>query len=217
MKSSIAVVGPGAIGGTVAAHLIHASRHDITLCGRTRFAELHIDLPDGGSLTSMPNVLVDPAAASPFDWVFVATKAYDTAGAARWLEKLAGPATHVAILQNGVEHLERFCDHVPTARLLPVMVDLPAERSAPGRIRQRRRGVLRVPASAAGREFAALFAGADLDAATTPDFLTVAWRKLALNSIGAVNALTLRPAGVARDSAVAALMHTMVLEVIAVA
>jgi 2-dehydropantoate 2-reductase len=51
---------------------------------------------------------------------------------------------------------------------------------------------------------------------TADDFATAAWRKLALNSAGVVNALTLKPAGIARDEGVARVMRTIVAECVAV-
>ena len=73
----------------------------------------------------------NPDQAGPVDWVLVATKAYDAAGAAAWLTGLAAGGAPVAILQNGVEHRERFAAYLPATQLGPVMVDCPAERSSP--------------------------------------------------------------------------------------
>jgi 2-dehydropantoate 2-reductase len=216
--SSVAIIGPGAIGGTIAAHLFATGVHTVTLCVRTPFDSLEVGLPDGTTLRANPRVLLSPVPlSSPPDWLLVTTKAYDVAGAAAWIRALAGPATRVAILQNGVEHIERFKPHVALERLLPVMVDLPAERDGPGRIRQRGRSVFRVPSNELGREFLRLLDGTGFDAATSEDFLSVLWRKLALNAPGAVNALLLQPTGIVRDDAIADLMRGMILEVIAVA
>lgn len=217
MPQRIALIGPGAIGGTVAAHLISKGRCDVTIVARTPFEALRVELPDGAVLESKPNFLREPVApAQPFDWVLVATKAYDATSAAVWLRAIVGPETRVAILQNGVEHRERFRDHVPADRLLPVMVDLPAERDAPGRIRQRGRTVFRVPDDSLGREFIQLLEGTGFDAAASQDFTSVLWRKLALNAPGAVNALLLRPTGVVHDPGIAALMRGIILETIRV-
>jgi 2-dehydropantoate 2-reductase len=147
----------------------------------------------------------------------VTTTADAADGAASGIRAIAGPATRVAILQNGVEHIERFKPHVALERLLPVMVDLPAERDAPGRIRQRGRSVFRMPDNELGREFLRLLEGTGFDAATSEDFLSVLWRKLALNAPGAVNALLLKPTGIVREPAIAELMRGMILEVVAVA
>ena len=161
--STVAVIGPGAIGGIAAAWLAEGG-HAVMLCARTPLADLVVETPDG-PLRSAPLVLTDPSAATPVDWVLVATKAYDVAGAADWLARLAGPETRVAVLQNGVEHVARFAPFVPAERILPVMVDVPAEREAPGRIRQRGRGTMLVPAGQDGGAFADMFDGTGIDVA----------------------------------------------------
>ena len=212
----IAIVGPGAIGGTIAAWLGEVRGVAVTLCARHAFSELQVVTPER-TLVSHPPVLVDAAAVTEtFDWVIAVTKTYDTAGAATWLRALVGPSTCVAVMQNGVEHLTRFADVVPAARTLPVIVDIPAERSAPGRIVQRRQGDITVPEGELGARFARLFSGTPLAPQLTSDFTSAAWRKLALNAAGAVNALTLRPAEVAKDAAAAELMRALAREAVAV-
>ena len=46
-KPMIALVGPGAVGGTVAAWLDRTGRFDLTLCARTPLAKLAVDTPEG--------------------------------------------------------------------------------------------------------------------------------------------------------------------------
>ena len=197
--SSIALVGPGAVGGVIAATLISRG-HDVTLCARRAVGPLSVELLSG-VVSLAPKVLTDPAQGRPVDWVLVATKAYDAAGAAAWFSGLVGPQTRVAILQNGVEHRERFAAYLAPGQILPVMVDIPAERPAPGRIVQRGAGKMIVPDGADGARFVELFAGTSLVVTATADFTSAVWRKLCLNSIGAINALLLKPAGVFRDEA----------------
>lgn len=207
----IAVVGPGAIGATLAAWLAQA--HEVIVCARTPFSRLLVSTPRR-TLDVEPPVLTDPSQAQPVDWVLSVTKTYDTAAAARWLDALLGPSTPLAIVQNGVEHLDRF--DIPRNRTLPVIIDIPAERSAPGRVLQRRDGEITVPDDELGRRFCALFVGTELSPKTTPDFTTASWRKLALNSAAVVSALTLRPAEVVRNEKAASLMRAIVHEAILV-
>jgi 2-dehydropantoate 2-reductase len=214
--TSVAVIGPGAIGGTLAAWLSQVPGNDMTLCVRTPFERLVVDVPGGRVLEVAPRVLTEPNAGAPVDWVITVTKTYDTEGAARWFERLVGPATRLAVVQNGVEHMERFDGRLPRERILPVIVDIPAERRAPGRITQRRDGTVTAPSGDLGASFAALFAGTPLTLSLTDDFLSAAWRKLALNSAGVVNALTRRPAGVARNEKVAALIRAIAAETVLV-
>jgi 2-dehydropantoate 2-reductase len=211
----IAVIGPGAIGGTVAAWLSQEVRHDVVVCGRTRFDQIEVETPES-LLIATPRVYLDPVAVEPVDWVLIATKAYEVAGTAAWLNRLVGPQTRVAVLQNGVEHVERFSPYLDPARILPVVVELPAERTAPGRIRQRKWGSLVVPSTPLGRDFAGLFQSTRIQVSTTDDFRTQAWRKLCLNSAGAVSAILLEPAGVVHFSPIAEVMRGLVRECVTV-
>lgn len=214
-STRIAVIGPGAIGATVAAWLAQSPGLDVTLCVRTPFSGLAIETPEG-AISADPVVLTDPAQASPVDWVLVCTKTYDAPAAALWIERLLGPETRVAVLQNGVEHVARFAPYVPAGRIVPAMVDIPAERDAPGRVRQRREGVIVVPAGVNGEAFVGLFAHTALRVTTVADFASVLWRKLAVNCAGAVSALTLKPHIVTRDPEIAELMYGLVRECVAV-
>jgi len=211
----IAIIGPGAIGGTIAAWLAQENGHQVTLCARTPLDMLRIETP-GGMVEARPRVLTDPAEATPVDWIVVTTKTYDAPAAARWIAPLSGAGTRLAVLQNGVEHRARFAGLVADAATVPAIVDIPAERTAPGRVLQRRDGTMIVPDDDAGRAFAALFAGTPIAVSTTDDFVTAAWRKLALNSAGAVNALLLKPAAIAQDEGIANVMRGLSSECVAV-
>jgi 2-dehydropantoate 2-reductase len=187
----------------------------VTLCARTSLAVLTIETP-AGEITARPRVITDPADAGPVDWVLVATKTYDVAAASIWLEALLGPATRVAILQNGVEHRANFSPMVPDDKLVPAIVDIAAERQAPGRVLQRQMGTIVVPAGEAGAAFVALFADTPIAVSESGDFLTTAWRKLTLNCSGAVNALALQPTWIASDADAAGVMRDLMRECIAV-
>jgi 2-dehydropantoate 2-reductase len=213
--AKITLIGPGAIGGVVAGSLARRGGHRLALCGRRPVGPITIELT-GGTVRLEDPVLTDPAEAAPADWVFVTTKAYDAAGAARWFPALVGPDTVVAILQNGVEHRERFAPWLPPERILPVMVDIPAERPAPDLIIQRGAGRLAVPAGPVGDRFVALFAGTALDAQAEADFTSVVWRKLCTNVAGVISALVLKPAGIMRDENIGLLARELVRECITV-
>lgn len=213
--SRIAIVGPGAVGGVMAAWLAHPGAHEVVLCARRPLAELVVETP-GGVLAPKLRVLTAPDDATAVDWILVATKTYDTAGAAAWLAGLGATGAPVAILQNGIEHRERFAAHLPAERMLPVLVYCPAERVTPTRLRQRRRARLVVPDDALGRGFAGLFTGTEVEVVPTVDFRSELWRKLCVNAAGALNALLLRPAAAMRVEPVAALARDLVRECIAV-
>jgi len=211
----IAVIGPGAIGATFAAWLAHTGRHEVWICARRPLTGLTVTTPSAVLNAPIP-VYTRPDDVPAADWVLVATKAYDADSAAIWFPRLGASGARFAILQNGVEHRERFERHLPAERIVPVVVDLPAERSAPDRVRQRGPGRLTVADDAAGRDFAALFAGTDLTVTTTSDFRSAVWRKLCLNAAGVVPALLLQPASVMRGDGIAEVVRDIVREAIAV-
>lgn len=210
----IAIVGPGAIGGVMAAWLSHAG-HELVLCSRRPLDELVVKTPDR-TITIRPQVFTNPADARPVDSVLVATKTYDAAGTAQWLERLVGQHTPVAILQNGVEHRERFAPWVPAAKIVPVLVYCPAERTAPTVMRQRRKSWLIVADDAPGQVFAGLFADTAIEVRLTRNFRSAAWEKLCVNVAGALNAILLEPARIFRDDQIVSVAGDLVRECIAV-
>jgi 2-dehydropantoate 2-reductase len=211
----IAIVGPGALGGVMAAWLSRSAAHEVILCARRPLAELVVETPDE-TITMHPAVFTEPKHVPPADWVLVATKTYDVPGAAAWLKPLCATGAPVAILQNGVEHRELFSPYLPAERLLPVLVYCPAERTSPTQIRQRRKARLVVPDEPLGRRFADLFAGTPVEISPVADFRSAAWEKLCLNAAGAINALLLQPAGVLREAPVAELARRLMRECLAV-
>jgi 2-dehydropantoate 2-reductase len=211
----VSIVGVGAIGGAIAGLLEIAGRHEITLCTRRPLPQLAVAMPSGSVRVRARNVM-DPENAEPADWVIVATKAYDSEGAARWFPALCARGAPVAIVQNGVEHRERFAPYLDPARLLPVVIDCPAERRADGEVRVRGSVRISVEDTTLGREYAALFDGSPVQTHVVADFVTAAWSKLCLNAVGALNALTLQPSGLLRDEAMGKLAIAMVAECVAV-
>jgi 2-dehydropantoate 2-reductase len=111
--------------------------------------------------------------------------------------------------------VERFAPYVPTAWLLPAVIDCPAERTAPGRMRQRGASWIVVPDSTHGRAFRPLFAKTNFDV-TTDDFTTRAWAKLCVNAPGAISAILMKPTGVIQIDQIPELTRGMVRECVAV-
>ena len=213
----IACVGVGAIGGALAAPLLAQGKHEVVLCVREPFERLVVESP-ARRIDVPARCETDPTRAGAADWVLLATKAQDVPGAAKWLAELGRRGTVIAVLQNGVEHRERVTPFAGEAEVLPVVVELPAERTAPGRVRMRGGARLTVPAGSAGEAFAALLEGTGLAVEVTADFRTAAWHKLCLNAAsGALCAATARPIEVLHERGMAELALGLMRECLAVA
>jgi 2-dehydropantoate 2-reductase len=213
--ASILLIGPGAIGATLTAWLCQDDRHDVAVAARTPFDSIEVQTPEG-VIRAQPRVFTDVAQVKAVDWVLVTTKAYDSESAAAWFATACGPRTRVAVIQNGVEHVARFEKLFDTQRLVPVMIDLPAERLSPGKTIQRGPAVMVVPAGRNGADFLKLFAHTNFDARQTDDFPTAVWKKLCLNCAGAPLAVVLKPQGIVHHEGVATLMRDLVRECVAV-
>ncbi len=201
----MAIVGPGAIGATVAACL-HAAGRPLVLCGRTARDRLVV-VADEGWETIVPGpVQTEPdTVAGPLPFVLLAVKATQVEASASWLARLCGPQTIVGVLQNGIQHAELVGPLVGAATVVPCVVWCPAEPGADGVVRLRGTPRLTVQDDAGGRAVADLFATSRCDIELSGDFRTVAWRKLCANALAGLMVLAGRRAGMFRRDDVASL------------
>lgn len=210
----IAIIGIGAIGGAIGADLLDLGRHQVRLCARTGFDQLVVRHPAGESAfeARLPE---KPSDVGVVDWVLLATKAHQCASAEPWLRSLSGPETPVAVLQNGVDHVDRVSPLVDGGtEILPVVVQLPAEKKSPGRVVQEHAGALIVADDTLGLGFAELFEGARTNVVTTSKFTTQTWWKLIMNAaVGGVCALAIRENGIVKDPSVRELVISLMREV----
>jgi len=219
---SIAVIGPGAIGSTVAA-LLHAAGHHVTVCGRTARASIEVR-PDTGILDGQPVVIPHPVQTDPtsvdgpVDVVILAVKDTQNAAAAGWLERLCGPDTTVCVMQNGVEQVERVGRLCPAGTVVvPSAVWFSAQSQSDGWVRLRTPVRLVLPDDEAGRGLAEVLRGPSLTVECSPTFLDDAWRKLLTNAVAGLMVLTGRRAGMFRRDDVASLGRAYLRECLAVA
>jgi 2-dehydropantoate 2-reductase len=218
-RLSVAVVGLGSIGGVAAGCLAAAGRSDVIACAHRPIERLTLEQPQG--TVELPlHAFTDPAQVKqPADWVLLCTKTHQTESAAPWLTRLCTPSTRVAVLQNGVGHVERVAPLVSGVEVIPVIVYYNGERLAPDhvRLRQGAGSDFVVADDEAGRAFAQLFADTPLRVQLGDDFVTVAWRKLLINAIASpITALTLQRQEVLRRADVQELSLALLDEAIAV-
>jgi 2-dehydropantoate 2-reductase len=216
----IAVIGLGSIGGAVAGCLVAAGRHHVVACTREPIERLTLESP-AGTVELPLAALTDPAqVAEPADWVMLCTKTHQTAATAPWLSRLCTPATRVAVLQNGIGHVERVAPLANGAAVLPAIVYFNGERLAPDRVRMRQGSEqdIAVTDDEAGRSFASLFAGTPLRVLLSREFATLVWRKLLINAVAnPITTLTLQRQAVLRRPDVHELCLKILDEAVAVA
>lgn len=218
-RCTVAIIGLGNIGGVAAGCLRAADRHEIVVCVRQPIQRLYLERPEGDVEVSL-RALTEPAEASPVDWVLLCTKAQQTPSAAPWLARLCDSSTRIAVLQNGISHVERVAPLSGGAVVVPTLVYYNGERLGADRVRLRHvsEHALVATDDADGRAFAQLLEGTPLRVLLSRDFSTLAWRKLLINAVAnPITALTLQRQAVLRREDIKALCIAILDEAVAVA
>ncbi|MFC5749922.1 2-dehydropantoate 2-reductase [Actinomadura rugatobispora] len=210
----IAVIGPGAVGSVFAALVSEQKDHDLVVCARSVPPDKIVVESESGTRVCIPDaILADPAeVGEPVDWVFLAIKAHDTAGAARWLAGLCDERTTVVVLQNGIGHQARVAPHAPTSVVLPAIVWCPSEVVGDGRVSLRGPVRVGVPDSPAGSDLIDLLDPTEARVELVADFTTHAWRKICANVVAGLMVLTERRAEVFSLAGMRALAHQLACE-----
>ena len=213
---TIALIGPGAIGVTIAAALHQAGRTPV-LCGRTAYDHLTLR-HDDGAITVPGPVLTEPTAIShTYDLVFVAVKATQIADMAPWLSALCHEKTVVCVLQNGVEQKALFAPYLPGSPVLPSVVWFPAQREPDASVWLRSKARLTLPDEPAAACVLSALSGTLCTVDISSDFTTIAWRKLLQNAAAGLMVLTGRRAGMFARPDITALALAYLRECLAVA
>lgn len=213
---SVAILGPGAIGTTVAAALHEVGRTPI-LCGRTAHAQLALRFEDDRIVVPGP-VKIDPAEVrASVDLVFVALKTTQVAAAAPMLAALCNENTVVCALQNGVEQRALLAPHVPGSPVLPSVVWFPAQREGDASVWLRSKARLTLPDTPQTSVVLAALRDTRCAVEVAADFTSVAWRKLLQNAMAGLMVLTGRRAGMFARADIASLALAYARECLAVA
>ncbi len=188
----LAVVGAGAMGGSLAGHAAHAG-HEVTvvdvsaaLVEQISAHGLTVETPDGPFNETL-TATTDPLSVGPADVVVVFVKAQHTEAASKDLPALIGPATAVVTLQNGWGNADRIAEFVSPDQLVVGVTYNSCTVAGPGHVVHSGRGqtVLgpyRGSATGPADIAATLLNESGWEAEVSADVLTEIWKKLVLNA-----------------------------------
>lgn len=215
IQRKIAVIGGGAV-GTVLADAIERAGHDVTLCMRNVPPELV--LRSGADTRRLAiRMTSDPASVTHCDWVFIVTKAHDTASVAPWLRRLADANSMVVVCQNGIRHRSRVAPLVDGSTIVPAVVSIIAERTGPGQVIHFAGKRLTVANDQNGGALKELMRGSEVEIVLDADIERAVWMKFMGNIAAApVTTLTGRRMEVLRESAVQELLRDLLREAVKV-
>ncbi|MGY6153585.1 2-dehydropantoate 2-reductase [Paraburkholderia sp. GV068] len=213
---TIALVGPGAIGTTVAAALHEVGRTP-AIFGRSAHEQLELRF-DGGRIAVPGPVRTNPSEVdNTFDLVFVAVKSTQIDATAPWLSALCNKNTVVCVLQNGVEQKALVAPHVPGSPVLPSVVWFPAQREPDASVWLRGKARITLPDTPETSLVLAALSGTRCSVDVAADFTSVAWRKLLQNAVAGLMVLAGRRAGMYSRADIAGLALAYLQECLAVA
>jgi len=213
---TIALVGPGAIGTTVAAALHEVGRTP-AIFGRSAHEQLELRF-DGGRIAVPGPVRTNPSEVdNTFDLVFVAVKSTQIDATAPWLSALCNKNTVVCVLQNGVEQKTLVAPYVPGSPVLPSVVWFPAQREPDASVWLRGKARITLPDTPESSLVLAALSGTRCSVDVAADFTSVAWRKLLQNAVAGLMVLAGRRAGMYSRADIAGLALAYLQECLAVA
>lgn len=213
---SVALIGPGAIGTTIAAALHEVGRTPL-LCGRTAHPQLVLRHDEGEIIVPGP-VITDPSRVSrPVALVFVAVKTTQVADSAGWLAALCDENTVVCALQNGVEQKAQLEPYVNGAVVVPSVVWFPAQREPDASVWLRAKPRLTLPAIPQAARISDALSETRCAVELSADFVSIAWRKLLQNAVAGLMVLANRRAGMFSRQDITELALTYLHECLAVA
>ena len=208
--ANITIIGPGAIGLCVGAALFD-SGHCVNFIGRKKIDEFK--LMKEGQL--IKRYQLDNDDSTPAEWLFICVKSHQIESAKETILSRVNANTKIAIIQNGVEHIDNMNAIGLFDNLLEVMIDLPAKRLSASEVTWREPAIGFVRDNPLGKEFAALFSASFIKVDTTPDIKTKLWRKLCINApTGAILCLTGQPMKVFHQPGIADIGRGIIREVI---
>ncbi|MFT4246352.1 MAG: oxidoreductase [Micrococcaceae bacterium] len=213
---NIAIVGPGAIGTTVAAALYEVDKTP-RLYGRTPREQLVLHVQDETIIVSGPVQTNPKQVKEKADLVFFAVKTTQIEGAAPWLKALCGPNTVVCVLQNGIEQVAMVSPHAAESKVIPAVVWFPVQPQPDGSAWLRGKPNFILPSGKSAKFVAEVLKDTRCSVELSDDFKTEAWRKLLLNAVDGLMALTGRRAGMYRCSDIENLVQDYLKECLAVA
>lgn len=188
----LAVIGAGAMGGSLAAHAARAG-HDVTVVDvapaivqQIRTHGLRVETPEGEFTAPVP-ATDDTSSAGVADLVVLFVKAQHTEAAAKSLPPLIGPDTAVLTLQNGWGNADRIAPFVPEGQLVVGVTYNSCTAAGPGHVVHSGRGPTIVGPYRGGgtrsaQAAADLLSGSGWDAEVSTAVRTEIWKKLVLNA-----------------------------------
>ncbi len=190
-KSSVGVLGVGAIGSVISSQLIENLGLELSHFNRSKKEEIKINTPFGEKAYPIDCQLV-ATKIYDLDWLVICLKEHHFKSAKNWFENLITSKTKVAVIRNGLNLKAPLLPFLDASQILECMIDCPTQLDKKGVYQQFSKAKITTPKSELASEFSILFNKEKIEFHQVADFKTASWKKLIESaSLGAITCLNL--------------------------
>lgn len=214
---TVAVIGMGAVGTVLAAHL-RASGHRVLAYVRRAPQRPVVSVSGAQAIppTELEWVTPENRVSVAPDVVVIATKILHTREAWQRVANAVTEDTSIVLAQNGVDHASRLSDS-SALPVIPALVFFNAERKDSGDAKVHSGHRVMLPETAEAQRVAKLFSTDGLHVETSRSFREDAWRKLLVNLTNPLTALTAQRMRVFSNPQMLGLLEELLQETVEVA
>lgn len=195
----ITVVGPGALGCLIAAHLKNKTKEEIWLLDEFADRARKISLDGvrlegpGGPFTVKMNATANAKDIGISDLVIICVKSYSTDDACKGIKDIVSEKTGILTLQNGIGNVQILNDHFGPDRVIAGVTNHGSTYMGTGHVKHAGKGDTTIGKAdgrvlGAIREVAGVLTKAGFETKVSRDIDSVVWSKLIVNT--GINALT---------------------------
>lgn len=176
-KTTIGILGLGAIGTVMAYHLQDNISHDLYYFSRTKKKSLKI-IQDYTPIEISINLQTNIASIKPLDWLIICLKEHQYVNAKQWFSKLITLNTKIVVIRNGINLKAPLLEFTKAHQILECMIDCPTQLNQTDFYQYHGKPKITIPKSNLASDFESLFNTRQMDIIQVTDFKTENWKKL---------------------------------------
>ncbi|MDG5493008.1 ketopantoate reductase family protein [Psychroserpens sp. SPM9] len=176
-KTTIGILGVGAIGTVIACHLQEQIKNELFYFSRTKREQLHL-ISKTSTYTIPVDIQTETTTSPNLDWLIVCIKAHQYNDAQQWFSPLISSKTKVAVIRNGLHLKTPFLKFTSEAHILECSIDCPTQQSQNDYYEIHKTPIITVPKGSLASKFEALFDTSKIHIRQVDDYKTESWKKL---------------------------------------
>nr|WP_321236777.1 ketopantoate reductase C-terminal domain-containing protein [uncultured Psychroserpens sp.] len=176
-KTTIGILGVGAIGTVIAYHLQQLTLHELFYFSRTKKDSLNLII-DHATIKIPVGIQTKTITPKTLDWLIICLKEHQYQQAQHWFSELISAETKIVVIRNGLNLKTPMLVYVSEDQILECMIDCPTQLLKNGYYQSQLNPQLTVPKSDLAFHFESLLSTSNILINQVADFKTESWKKL---------------------------------------